>query len=279
MTAQVIGRGAPQDNCDAPLLLEHSGSGRRWTQRCRATSEDRCKPCSVTYRRRARRVADSGRILYPGSTVLLVTLTAPSDVDQHCRRHKRCGGRRDDTCDVCPCTPEDGVHLAEWNGQCSARWNRFIEQLRRETGIKLQYFRAAEVQQRGALHFHVLIRLPRGRGAALSVKQVRRLAMDYGFGHSVDLAVVNDERAAGYVAKYVVKACADRSLMPWVHRRTAEVTNGHGRYRCWTASRQWGTTMAEVRAAQAAWWADGAGAQAAQPPEPGPLDPSSQSYP
>lgn len=135
------------------------------------------------------------------------------------------------------------------------------------------------MQSRGALHFHVLLRMPAKRGGALSVKQLRRLAIQYGFGHSVDLAVVQDHRAAGYVAKYVVKACADRSGMPWVHHRTGEVSNGHGRYRCWTASRHWGTTMMQVRAQQAAWWAAQAeAAPPAEPAPPGPLDPSSQSY-
>lgn len=139
MSARVIGQAPAQDNCEHPLLFEHE-SGRRWTQRCKATSEDRCKPCSATYRRRVRRVADSGRVLYPAATLFLLTLTAPSDADQHCRRHKRCDGRRDKSCDVCPCTPPGGVHLGQWNGECSARWNRFIEQLRRETGLKFQYF-------------------------------------------------------------------------------------------------------------------------------------------
>jgi hypothetical protein len=269
MTARVVGRAPSQPNCESPLLFEHE-SGRQWAQRCRATSSDRCRPCAETYRRRVRRVADSGRVRYPGSALLLLTLTAPSDADQHCRRHKGCDGRRHEACDVCPCTPPGGVHVGEWNGQCSARWNRFIEQLRRETGLPVQYFRAAEVQRRGALHFHVLIRLPRSRGGVLSVDQLRRLAIAYGFGHSVDLAVVEDHRASLYVAKYVSKSCAARASMPWVHGRTGEVTDGHGRYRCWTSSRHWGQSMTDVRAEQAAWWA-------VQAPT-GPLDPSSQSY-
>jgi hypothetical protein len=278
MTARVVGRAPAQDNCEVPLLLEHE-SLRQWTQRCRATSEDRCRPCAVTYRRRVRRVADSGRVRYPGDTLLLVTLTAPSEVDQHCKRHKKCDARLDATCEVCPCTPDGGVHLGEWNGNCSARWNRFIEQLRRETGLQLQYFRGAEVQRRGALHFHVMVRLPRSRGAVLSVAQIRRIAMAYGFGHEVSLDPITDHKAAGYVAKYVSKSCADRVRMPWVHRRTGEVTNGYGRYRTWTSSREWGQSMKQVRAEQAAWWAERAGeAPPAQQAPTGPHDPCSHSY-
>lgn len=169
--------------------------------------------------------------------------------------------------------------MGEWNGRCSERWNRFIEQLRRETGLEVQYFRAAEVQARGALHFHVLVRLPRSRGVVLSESGMRRIAMAYGFGHEVKLKPITDHRASVYVAKYVSKSCAARSKMPWVHRQTGEVTDGHGRYRCWTSSRHWGTSMGDVRAEQAAWWAQGAGeAPTAKPAPTGPLDPNSQRY-
>jgi hypothetical protein len=278
MTARVVGRAPAQPNCDRPLVLEYE-SGRQVIKRCGATSSDRCLPCSTSYRKRVRRVADSGRVRYPKATLLLLTLTAPSEHDQHCQRHKRCDARRDATCEACPCTPPGGVHLGEWNGTCSARVNRVIEQLRRETGVQLQYFRGAEVQKRGALHFHVMIRLPRSHGVVLSEAQIKRIAIAYGFGHEMKLDAVTDRKAAGYVAKYVAKSCTDRQRMPWVHRRTGEVTNGNGRYRPWTSSREWGQTMKDVRAEQAAWWAERAGeAPPAEQAPTGPLDPSSQSY-
>lgn len=261
----MIGRAEPQPNCDSPIVLEHEGSGRKINKRCGATSTDRCKPCAKSYRTRVFWVGDSGRTRYPGDTILMVTLTAPSDVDQHCMRHRKCDARRED-CVVCECTPEGGVHLGEWNGRCSARWNRFVEDLRRETGVKLQYFRAAELQKRGALHFHVLIRLPRSRGVVIDEAQVRRLAMHHGFGHSVDVKAVSNEKAASYLAKYVSKSCADRQDMPWVDRRTAEVTNGNGRYRCWTSSRRWGWTMAHVRQQQVDWMMERLRAEAPQAP-------------
>jgi hypothetical protein len=67
---------------------------------------------------------------------------------------------------------------------------------------------------------------------------LRALAIHHGFGHAIDVSGVADELAASYVAKYVSKSCADRFYMPWVDRRTGKATQGHGRYRCWTASRQ-----------------------------------------
>lgn len=80
MTATVIGRAPAQPNCEQPLILEHA-SGRQMVIRCRSTNETTCLPCATTYRKRVRRVADSGRVLYPAATLLLLTLTAPSDTD------------------------------------------------------------------------------------------------------------------------------------------------------------------------------------------------------
>ena len=205
-------------------------------------------------------------------------------------RHKGCDARAGDECVACPCTPEGGVHIGQWNGVCSARLNRYIGDLRRLTGVQVQYFRAVEVQARGALHFHLILRMERSRGIAVTTKALRELAFKHGFGHEVKLDPVDSSRAASYVAKYVSKACSERASMPWVDRKTGEVCAGNGRYRVWTASRRWGLTMAQVRAAQAAWWAGqlastggapgGAGARPAWPgpASAGPLDPSSQSY-
>lgn len=215
--------------------------------------------------------------MFPGASLLLLTLTAPSERGRHCTRHKQCGGFGE-RCVPCPCSPDEGVHLGEWNGACSARWNRFIEDLRRLLGVNVQYFHAAEVQKRGALHFHVMLRLPKSRGINVLPRRLVELAMHHGFGHSVDLQAISSSRAAGYVAKYASKACTDREQMPWVHRRTGEVTNGHGRYRVWTSSRRWGLTMAAVRAAQAAWVRERAEREPAGPADAGPLDPRSQSY-
>jgi hypothetical protein len=62
-------------------------------------------------------------------------------------------------------------------------------------------------------------------------------------------------------------------------RTTGELSDGNGRYRCWTASRHWGDSMADIRAAQAAWWADQrATAGAPEAPSGALLDSNSQSY-
>jgi len=146
--------------------------------------------------------------------------------------------------------------------------------LRREVD-GVQFFRAVEVQDgkrrsdghgRGALHLHVMTWSP----TPLDLVQLRTLALRAGFGHSVDLAYCEpgSRRAAYYVAKYVTKACDQRDDVPWhaetIDQLTGEVTRGPvtARYRTWSTSRQWGLTMAAVRAEAAAYAASRAAALA-----------------
>jgi hypothetical protein len=168
----------------------------------------------------------------------MLTLTAPGD-----KAHRLPGG------DLCRCTPEGGVDLARWNGQAVPRWNRLHQDLERAYGCELIYLKATEVQGRGALHFHVLIRLP--IGVELKRSHVRRLAIDHGFGHELDIAPVTSMAAAGYCAKYVSKAAAERPDVPYVHPSTGEI--GPGNWRTWSSSRAWGVTMGQVLADQARW--------------------------
>jgi hypothetical protein len=252
--------------CDDPHVLICSGCSRTVLARCGTSRQSRCGPCGTAYRGRVGHVARSGLVV--SRVGLFVTLTAPGAVP-----HRLPHGA------LCPCTPPGGVDLARWNAELSrreradgklvpGRWNELVKALRREVGDDaLAYFRATEVQRRGALHLHVMLRRSDGRPLALDVGAVRRLALRYGFGHAVDVQPV----AAGhadYVAKYVSKAANDRQDVPWsgwkvtggrwVNRTTGEVCERprrkvksyHPSYRTWTASRAWGRSMAEVRAAQ-----------------------------
>jgi hypothetical protein len=242
--------------CDDPFRIACGCGESRWV-RCGTSRASRCKPCSAAYRGRVGRVAGSGLVL--GRAGLFVTLTAPGGA-----AHRLPDGRR------CACTPPGGIDLAAWNAGAGKRWNEFVKALRREYG-ELEYFKAAEVQRRGALHFHVLIRAPRGAGVlVVSQRRVRELAMAYGFGHAVDVQPVQPSHA-GYVAKYVAKSADDRGSVPWrgwrhqtkttrsVDVTTGELSSGETRrlvpswaptFRTWSASRRWGTSMRAVRAAQ-----------------------------
>ena len=148
----------PHPLCERPERLVCQGCEAVIVKRCSRSSRVACLPCSETYRRRVRRVFMSGWTDDPRQRVLLLTLSAPGN-----GLHARPDGA------VCDCTPPDGVNLAEWNATAGGRFNDLMTYLRRRYG-DIQYARAAEVQERGALHFHVLLR----------TRQYRALLDDYG---------------------------------------------------------------------------------------------------
>lgn len=229
----------PGLDCDQPLLVVR-GCGVRETWACNNHRESKCVPCSWKYRRRLERVAEAGT--YGTGFLYLLTLTAPGD-----RQHTMPSG------DVCACTPVGGVDLAEWNASAAGRWNLLRTRLRKDIPT-LQYLRAVEVQKRGALHLHVIVRSP----APLDPVELRHLAVGYGFGHSVDLEPLppGSRRAARYVSKYVTKGSDARLSVPWasdhVDRLSGEITRVRyqpATFRTWSASQGWGLTMREVREA------------------------------
>jgi hypothetical protein len=175
----------------------------------------------------------------------LLTLTAPGEAE-----HRMPSGA------VCECTPAGGVDLSKWNASHSRRWNHFRTVLRREVP-QLEFFRGVEVQLRGALHDHAMVASP----VELNEKALRRMAIAAGFGHSLDLAACapGSRKAAYYVSKYVTKATDSRELVAWwgdvIDYETGEVTEGlvAARYRTWSMSRRWGSTMGEIRAEAAAY--------------------------
>lgn len=240
----------PHPLCENPNQLVCLGCDAVVQMRCGRSSRTMCVPCSETYRRRVRRIFLSGWSDNPAERLGLLTLTAPG-----AREHSLPDGS------TCPCTPAQGVHLPSWNASAGKGFNRFIQDLRRSFG-DIEYCRAAEVQKRGALHFHVLFRASSSSSArrlwAKPGKSIdsplRRLAMKHGFGHEVDLQVVRSEGAASYCAKYVSKSSADRDQLPWLDLRTGELGTGAPRYRPWSSSRSWSSlTMKAIKAEQAAW--------------------------
>lgn len=241
--------------CEQPYRLRCVLCGVDRLARCGRASERACRPCAGRSRARVGVLAGTG--LRGGRSGLFVTLTAPS-WRPHRIMHK--GGR---VGPWCRCTGGGASDLAAWNATAGARWNRFVQDVRRETGVDVQYFKGAEVQRRGALHFHVLVKAPGTMPLFLSVAAVRRLALKHGFGHEVDVQPIDSRRHVGYVAKYVSKAAADRPEVPWRGRRrvervdkaTGEMVKGwrpscRPTYRTWTASRGWGASMRQIRADQ-----------------------------
>lgn len=247
-------------DCESPLLVLRNDDSREvWP--CSNHKTSKCRPCATRYGRRVKSLASKG-FSSPDGRFYLLTLTAPGD-GLHCLRK---GCDRAPTCghELCGCTGAEGTDLSRWNPEASRCWNRFLVAVERHYGSRPAYFRATEVQDgkrsvtpgagRGALHHHVILRTV----TALDVKTLRQLAIDAGYGHSVDLKPLDpgSRAAAAYVAKYITKACNERDSVPWwlmvVDYQTGEVTEGlvPARYRTWSQSQTYsGTTMREIRAA------------------------------
>ena len=260
-------QGHTMSRCEAPDWGGCESCGYRELWRCNSSRVEKCDPCGQRYRRRVGKVALSGRLA--GGQVHMLTLTAPG-----AKVHYLPNG------EMCQCTKPGGELvgqvLEEWNAELGHRWNRFCQDLRRYFGRNVQYFKATEVQKRGALHSHVPFRLD--AGVRWNLHEIRALAIKHGFGHEVDIRPNIDEKGMWYVAKYVSKAAGLRPTVPWrkVDQDTGEI-HDTATYRCWTASRSWGTTMAAVKAAQAEWVRNG-GVGAASAASPGALDPNALRY-
>jgi hypothetical protein len=174
----------------------------------------------------------------------MLTLTAPSP-DEHMQWVVGWDGRSPRP--VCGCQRELSTGLGTWNASASARWNVLRGALRREYP-GLEYFRAVERQERGALHLHIIV----WSAEPIDLQRVQALALSAGFGCTIDFkpAAPGDTRQAGYVAKYVTKATDERAKVPWdlLDKHTGEVTEAdEARYRTWSASRGWGMTMRAIQ--------------------------------
>jgi hypothetical protein len=250
--------------CELPFWLVCLDCYERKVARCGRTARSMCQPCGETYRRRVKRVFASGWCDNPYKAMVMLTVTAPGG-----DAHALANGQR------CPCTPEGGICVGEFNSVAGQCFNRLMQELRRRYG-DIQYARAAEIQKRGALHFHIVMRVPRlavllGDFTKRSPYCALRVLIEHhGFGHEIELEPAK-ESAAWYCAKYVSKSCDDRQTIPWLDISTGELTQGNGRYRPWTASRRWGATMTSIRATQAEW-VRSAEAPDGKPPQAAPAD-------
>lgn len=238
---------ATRTDCVQPLraVCEH-GCGQESFWRCDCSSEDRCGPCSERKRRLLARIVDHGITdrIGAGFTYFL-TLTAPGRNDHRQWVQGKVRGQRPE----CQCH-DNGQTLGEWNGQESASWNRLRLALSRAVDGSLTYIGSVEVQERGALHRHLVVNVDR----ALEPAEVQALAMVAGYGCVFDLQVINSaQKAAWYISKYVTKSAGARSDVPWV-RDVLDLATGEVRsmktsptFRTWSSARSWGFTMKGLR--------------------------------
>lgn len=176
----------------------------------------------------------------------MLTLTAPSE-GEHLGWVVGWDGKSERP--QCGCHRSAELGLGVWNASAAGRWNRLRTALRREYP-HLVYFRAVEVQDRGAIHLHVIVWTAR----PLDLRMVQSLAVAAGFGCVLDFAPARpgDTRQAHYVSKYVTKSCDLREATPWetVDRGTGELTAvPEATYRTWSSSADWGMKMRELEAA------------------------------
>lgn len=173
--------------CPAPVTVYHRETGRRLRLPCRRRVCGYCGP--KHWRPRVLAGLHSG--LGREGDYLALLLTAPGAVDAD-----------------------------EFNAQASAAWHRFTTYLRREWAVTyptLEFWRVAELQQRGHVHFHVVVRgarflpLTNATGTGL-----RDLAVKAGFGPFVGIRRPRDYpggvRSLGfYFGKYLLKRYATGS--------------------------------------------------------------------
>jgi hypothetical protein len=253
-------------DCARPVLWACGRCPHRVPRRCQCHRESKCGPCAGRYRRRVYRIAYSGCLdALPrggrgGARQYLLTLTAPGEGPHGQWDPGFVRGSRD------PCDCWRSGELSDWNPRASKCWNRLRGELVRAYG-PVEFMRAVEVQQRGALHFHVLLR----SSVPLDVLAVQSLALAAGFGCNTDLRELDRTRHAGYVSKYVTKAGDSRQSVPWradvVDLQTGEVRLMHTgpTFRAWSASRGWGLTMRAIRDELREFMAARAGVDSAPP--------------
>jgi hypothetical protein len=228
----------PDGVCVNPLLFWDYLLERPVLRRCGAHRSKHCPSCATTYRRRVRRVAATGCLdrAAAGGFLGMATFTAPG-VPGH--RRWVPGGRATELCD---CHGAAVGGLGFWNSEAGRRWNHLRTLLRRDFP-GAEFFRAVEVQERGALHLHVVFWSP----TRVNVHVLQRLALAAGFGCNTrwDAAGADPTRFAGYVSKYVTKATDARGEVPWetVNEYNGELREVKPTFRTWSQSRGFGCTM------------------------------------
>lgn len=232
-------------DCQQPLrvVCRSCDALEQWP--CGCSSAERCVPCSERNRRRNEQVVFTGLSQRETGWSYFLTLTAPGQ-DEH-RQWVHAWNASKGSRPVCDCW-DTGMTLAEWNAGAGGAWNRFRTSLRRHVA-GVEFWRAAEVQERGALHHHAVLWSP----APLDPHQVQALAIAAGYGCVFDIREAKDAaHVARYVSKYVTKG-DDRRRAAWlrtvVNRDTGELEERtDATYRTHSQSHGWGPTLKGLRA-------------------------------
>lgn len=234
---------------------------RAWhLKRCGSARASRCEHCAEEHRRDVSAIGRSGWTDRPSDRGYWVTLTAPGfdwDTSQcHHSAGVECSG-------TIGCV-SDPQQLALWHHRLGQRWSWFVRELRRVLGVDVEFFKTYELQKRGALHVHCMLRVGPGvtdRRVKAAVRMVSRLGhVNFGTQHKVEVIdlsrsdLSSDQqtaRTAGYCAKYATKSA---DALPDVQRLDGVTGELHsGGFRAWSASRAWGVTMRQCKERRRAW--------------------------
>ncbi len=237
--------------CDQPVLLGVS-CGHEWIKPCGRSDEQKCGPCSARNRRLVARKVLIGLQQAPkGWYTYFFTVNAPG-AGQHQRWNPNWLRSSRPPCECHVDHAGNPIDLATWNPAAGAHWNHLITSLRRQSDMRIQFMRVAEVQDRGAIHHHNVIISP----VPLNPLHLQDLAQVAGYGCVMDLTLVpnaDEQKIANYIAKYVSKG-SDRAKVKWlvemVEPATGELTLEKKRptYKSHSSSRDWGITLREIRA-------------------------------
>lgn len=266
--------------CESPVAFRCVFCEAVKFAKCGSGRASRCVPCASIKRGDIRAVARSGATDSVVDLVGLLTLTAPGVGDLPWDT-SLCG-HLDGECSGPAGCRVDADAAAAWHRSVARRWSWFMTYLRRACG-DVQFFKAYEWQQRGVLHLHVLVRVPPGVSARRVQAAVRLFARQWGFGRP-DLrwlpagdaeAEIREgvkarsprAAAAGYCAKYVSKGYDSLGDVRMLDVTTGEVDSV--RLRPWSASREWGDSMATCRLRRRNFWHQGAAGSGTAPAQTG----------
>lgn len=223
--------------CSHPLAMLNIETGELVNVRCGTRSEKKCPGCAWIYKKDTAKILRSGLLDDGACRYFFLTLTAPSfgathNVPKRGERKKcRCGAWHDAEKDIdlrgvpLDCNQYDYSGQAYFNYQIGKLWNTTLTLLRKKFP-DLCFAKVYEWQQRGALHVHVILRIPAadfsGDGDAASLLRECASSATYGgwmyWGSQNDCREIrggaSSDKVIGYLKKavsYVTKdVCEDR---------------------------------------------------------------------
>lgn len=247
---------------------EIAAEGHEVLLRCGTRLASKCPSCAALYRGDTRAILYAGlrAALDSGEQLVFLTLTAPSFGETHRvapappprlgrrqkaawlkRYHRPCGcglvhAPGDARWKGLPLRPStyDYAGQVSWNSMVGKLWSRTADELTRTLGLETRapYLAVAEWQARGAIHLHVILRIPatvdlglvadparKGKRSTV-IEQACRAAATFtgrartgtriGWGAQLVAEAVTTERTAfrtaGYLAKLVNYAVKDLDL-------------------------------------------------------------------